>query len=107
MLRHYDYSQELKPLASDLDAEIGPDAIRRGIAAGVAGALKELSAEDKGALMRFSTSAAFRKISALNARILQAAADWGNREDPQTESRLEQIMGEAVERFLAEKGAAK
>ncbi len=107
MLRNYDYSQELGSIAQDPEGKIDPGMIRRGVANGVGAALAELSAEDRAALMRFSTTPAFLKIRTLTPRMIAASAEWGNRRDPATEAKLAVVMGEAARRFLHDEGQAK
>jgi hypothetical protein len=103
MLRNYDISQEIAPLVKDIDAKLDPSVIRRGIQGGVGDTIAEMSAADRAALLRFAGTSAFRKIKALNTRLLQISADWGNAPAPEFEARLEKIMAAALDEFLTQK----
>lgn len=100
MLRNYDVTQEIAPLAKNLDAKLEPSMIRRGIEGGAQDAVAELSAEDKAALLRFGRTPAFAKIRTLNTRLLQISADWSNASDPEFEARMETLMAAAMEEFI-------
>ena len=101
MLRNYDYSQELAPLAADIDAQVTPDAVRRGIVNGIGGTLAELSPEDSAALVAFSRTPAFAKLQALSPQLLKATTDWGNAVSPDDEARIAAAMEPAMEAFIA------
>ncbi|WP_144037722.1 hypothetical protein [Sphingopyxis sp. KK2] len=103
MLRNYDVTQEIAPLAKNLDAKLEPSMIRRGIESGAQDAFGELSAADKAALMRFAGTPAFAKIRTLNQRLLQISADWSNTADPEFEARMATLMATAMEEFIAGK----
>jgi hypothetical protein len=106
MLKNYDFGGEISAAAKAPDAAIDPKDISKGVAAGVPGTLRDLSASDKAALEAFSRTPAFRKIVALNARVLEISAAWGSRADPEGQARVNKIMEAAVTDYMARKPAA-
>jgi len=105
MLKNYDFGGEISAAAKAPDAAIDPKDIGNGVAAGVPGTLRDLSASDKAALEAFSHTPAFRKIVALNPRVLEISAAWGSRHDPEGQAKIDKIMGAAVADYIARKPA--
>ena len=106
MLKNYDFGGEISAAAKAPDAAVDPKDISNGVAAGVPGTLRDLSAADKAALEAFSHTPAFRKIAALNARVLEISAAWGSRHDPEGQAKVNKIMEAAVAEYIARKPAA-
>lgn len=106
MLANYDFSAEISAAAKSPDSTIAGTDISKGVAAGVPGTLRDMSATDKAALEAFSHTPAFRKMVALNPRVLEISAAWGSHADPEGQARVNKIMAAAVADYMARKPAA-
>jgi hypothetical protein len=98
-IANMDIGRMMGKVIVDPDAQIGSTDIRAGVESGVPDALRGMTAEDRGALMRFAATPAFTKISGLSQRLLEASSAWSNKENPKLDAEIATAMERAVTSF--------
>ena len=82
-------------------AKIEADQMKAATDAAKAKAVKELGPEDEAALLKLVESIDLNKFKAFGAETQKVTLDWVNKEDPEGEQKLEKMMVEAMERYIA------
>lgn len=105
LLRSMYSSFDATPLFAEMvksdSATIGAEQMEAATDAAKAKAVKELGTEDEAALLTLVASIDLKKFKAFGAETQQVSLDWVNKEDPEGEQRLEKMMVEAMERYIA------
>lgn len=97
-------SMDLRPFASRIAADpesgISTSDLRGLQVSGVVSAVARLTPAERAALLEFSKTPAFARIRVINPRISQAVVTWSNARNPQADAEVEQVMAQAIERFV-------
>lgn len=105
LVENMDYSPVLEDVAkNDYEGKITAESFEKMVTKTASVAVpKAMSARDRIALMAFSRTPAFAKLTGLRTRTAQAVAEFSNRPDPAYEKRVETISVAALEEFMSAK----
>lgn len=105
LLRNVYGSFDATPMFADMvksdTAKIGPEQLQAVTDAAKAKAIQQMGPEDQATLLTLAASIDLKKFQALGAETQKVTLDWVNKEDPAGEAKLEKMMVEAMERYMA------
>ena len=99
-IANMDVGKMMGSVIANPDAKIRSADIHAGVQSGVPDAMREMTAEDSAALLRFAATPAFEKIRAIAPRLLEATTAWSNKENPELDAEVAATMERSASSFI-------
>lgn len=103
MANNADFTQAMGRMMQDPDGKIEAADLKAGAVDASMGALIQgMNADRMRAVMAFATTPAGLKMRSIQPKLLAISTDWANESDPDTDARVERIVGDSLTQFIAD-----